>query len=156
MNKIIIKNEIENLVKALKNQNKTIVLTNGCFDILHIGHAEYLKEAKKLGDKLFIGINSDSSVKQLKGENRPINNEMDRAKLLSYLEFVDYLVIFEEKTADNLIDLIKPDIYVKGGDYTKESLPEYPTIEKNNSKVAFINFVEGYSTTKIIEKSKSI
>lgn len=156
MNKIITKNEIENLVKDLKNQNKTIVLTNGCFDILHIGHAEYLKEAKKLGDKLFIGINSDSSVKQLKGENRPINNEMDRAKLLSYLEFVDYLVIFEEKTADTLIDLIKPDIYVKGGDYTKESLPEYPTIEKNNAQVAFINFVEGYSTTKIIEKSKSI
>lgn len=156
MNKIITKNEIENLVKDLKNQNKTIVLTNGCFDILHIGHAEYLKEAKKLGDKLFIGINSDSSVKKLKGENRPINNEMDRAKLLSYLEFVDYLVIFEEKTADNLIDLIKPDIYVKGGDYTKESLPEYPTIEKNNAQVAFINFVEGYSTTKIIEKSKRI
>lgn len=156
MNKIITKNEIENLVKDLKNQNKTIVLTNGCFDILHIGHAEYLKEAKKLGDKLFIGINSDSSVKKLKGENRPINNEMDRAKLLSYLEFVDYLVIFEEKTADTLIDLIKPDIYVKGGDYTKESLPEYPTIEKNNAQVAFINFVEGYSTTKIIEKSKSI
>lgn len=156
MNKIINQNEVEAVVKELKNKNQSIVLTNGCFDILHIGHAEYLKEAKKLGDKLFIGVNSDTSVKKLKGESRPINNEIDRAKLLGYLEFVDYLVIFEEKTADNLIDLVKPDIYVKGGDYTKESLPEYPTIEKNNAQVAFINFVEGYSTTKIIEKSKNL
>ncbi|MFN8674197.1 MAG: D-glycero-beta-D-manno-heptose 1-phosphate adenylyltransferase [Candidatus Sericytochromatia bacterium] len=155
MDKVIKQDTAKKIAEKLKKENKKIVLTNGCFDILHIGHAEYLKEAKKLGDFLFVGINSDSSVKKLKGESRPINNEKDRAKLLSYLEFIDYAIIFEEKTADNIIDLIKPDIYVKGGDYTKESLPEYQTLLKYNSEIAFVNFVNGYSTTKILEKIKS-
>lgn len=155
MDKVIKQDTAKKIAEKLKKANKKIVLTNGCFDILHIGHAEYLKEAKKLGDFLFVGINSDSSVKKLKGESRPINNEKDRAKLLSYLEFIDYAIIFEEKTADNIIDLIKPDIYVKGGDYTKESLPEYQTLLKYNSEIAFVNFVNGYSTTKILEKIKS-
>lgn len=153
MKKIITDNEIENITKELKANNKKIVLTNGCFDLLHIGHAKYLKEARSLGDALFIGINSDASVKLLKGENRPINNEMDRAELLGYFDFVDYLVIFSEKTATNLISKVKPDIYAKGGDYTRESLPEREILDKLNTEVAFINFVDGYSTTNIIKKS---
>lgn len=152
MNKILNSKNINQVIDSIKKENKTIVLTNGCFDILHIGHARYLKEAKKLGDYLFVGINSDQSVKLLKGNDRPLNNEQDRSELLSYFEFIDYTIIFEEKTADDLILKIKPDIYAKGGDYTKESLPEAKTIDQINANVAFINFVEGYSTTKMIEK----
>ena len=156
MNKIIENSEIEQLAKQLKGESKTIALTNGCFDILHIGHARYLKEAKKLADILIVGINSDLSVKKIKGENRPINNQDDRAELLSYFEFIDYLVIFTEPTADDLILKIKPDFYVKGGDYTKESLPENQSVDAVNAQVAFIDFVKGYSTTNIIKLSKSI
>ena len=155
MSNIIKKEDLKILIQKLKEDGKKIVLTNGCFDILHIGHAEYLKESKSLGDILFVGINSDSSVKKLKGDSRPLNNEIDRAKLLGYLKFVDYTVVFDEKTADNIIELIQPNIYVKGGDYTKESLPEYETLKKYNIDVAFVNFVNGYSTTKIIEKIKT-
>ncbi|MFN8578783.1 MAG: D-glycero-beta-D-manno-heptose 1-phosphate adenylyltransferase [Candidatus Sericytochromatia bacterium] len=154
---MIIKNNdnLKEIISGLKSKSKTIALTNGCFDILHIGHARYLKQAKELADILIVGINSDSSVKQLKGENRPINNENDRAELLSYFKFIDYVVIFNEKTADNLLLSIKPDIYVKGGDYTKESLPEKNSIDKINANVAFIDFVNGYSTTNIINRSKN-
>ncbi|MEK7433658.1 MAG: D-glycero-beta-D-manno-heptose 1-phosphate adenylyltransferase [Cyanobacteriota bacterium] len=155
MSNIIKKEDLKILIQKLKEDGKKIVLTNGCFDILHIGHAEYLKESKSLGDILFVGINSDSSVKKLKGDSRPLNNEIDRAKLLGYLKFVDYTVVFDEKTADNIIELIQPNIYVKGGDYTKESLPEYETLKKYNIDVAFVNFVNGYSTKKIIEKIKT-
>lgn len=154
MNKVIKFEKISEITEKLKKENKKIVLTNGCFDIIHIGHARYLQEAKKLGDYLVVGINSDASVKQLKGPSRPLNNENDRAELMGYFEFVDFVVIFSDKTADNLILQVKPDIYAKGGDYTKESLPEAKTIEQIGSDVAFINFVEGYSTTKIIEKMK--
>lgn len=156
MNKIIENIEIEQLANKLKAESKTIALTNGCFDILHIGHARYLKEAKKLADILIVGINSDLSVKKIKGENRPINNQDDRAELLSYFEFIDYLVIFTEPTADDLILKIKPDFYVKGGDYTKESLPENQSVDAVNAQVAFIDFVKGYSTTNIIKLSKNI
>jgi rfaE bifunctional protein nucleotidyltransferase chain/domain len=154
MEKVLNKENFESIIKSIKDNGQTIVLTNGCFDILHIGHARYLKEAKKLGDYLFIGINSDDSVKKLKGPDRPLNNQNDRAELLSYFSDVDYLIIFEEDTADNLITLIKPDIYVKGGDYTKESLPESKTLDLVGSNIAFISFVDGYSTTKLIEKIK--
>ena len=156
MNKIIDYSQIEELSNKLKQENKSIALTNGCFDILHIGHARYLKEAKKLADILIVGINSDLSVKKIKGENRPINNENDRSELLSYFEFIDYLIIFTEPTADNLILKIKPDFYVKGGDYTKESLPENNSVDQVNAQVAFIDFVRGYSTTNIIKMSKNL
>lgn len=155
MNKIINNKDLKQTILKLKEQNKKIALTNGCFDILHIGHARYLKEAKNLADVLIVGINSDASVKKLKGENRPINNENDRAELISYFEFIDYVIVFSEQTADNLILSIEPEIYVKGGDYTKESLPEKNSIDEVNADVAFIDFVKGYSTTNIINKSKS-
>jgi len=152
MGQIINRNEIVDLAKSIKNENKTIVFTNGCFDILHIGHVRYLKESAKHADVLIIGLNSDSSVKRLKGPTRPINNELDRAELLSELGFVDYVVIFEEDTPSNLLEEIKPDIYTKGADYTLETLAEADVVIKNGGRVEFINLVEGKSTTNIIKK----
>ena len=155
MRKILKREEILKTIEKLKNENKTIVFTNGCFDILHVGHVRYLKESAKYGDILIVGLNSDSSVKKLKGESRPINNENDRAEILSALYFVDYIVIFDENTPENLLDEIKPDIYTKGADYTIETLPEAKTVLKNGGKVEFINLVEGKSTTNIIKKTQN-
>ena len=152
MGQIITRNEAKILASKLKEQKKTTVFTNGCFDILHIGHVRYLKESANFGDILFIGLNSDSSVKRLKGESRPINNELDRAELLSELGFVDYVVIFEEDTPENLLDEIKPNVYTKGADYAIETLPEAKVVMKNGGRVEFINLVEGKSTTSVIKK----
>ncbi len=151
MAKILKKNEIIKLSEKLKKENKTLVFTNGCFDILHIGHVRYLKESKKFGDFLIVGLNSDSSVKKIKGDTRPINNESDRAELLSEFNCVDFIVIFDESSPKKLIDEIKPNIYTKGADYTLETLPEKDVVIKNNIKVEFIKFVEGKSTTKILK-----
>ena len=151
MAKILKKNEIIKLSEKLKKENKTLVFTNGCFDILHIGHVRYLKESKKFGDFLIVGLNSDSSVKKIKGDTRPINNESDRAELLSEFNCVDFIVIFDESSPKKLIDEIKPNIYTKGADYTLETLPEKDVVIKNNIKVEFIKFVEGKSTTKTLK-----
>ena len=152
MGQVVTRKEIREISENLKKENKTTVFTNGCFDILHIGHVRYLKESAKCGDVLIIGLNSDSSVKRLKGESRPINNENDRAELLSELGFVDYVVIFDEDTPEKLLDEIKPDIYTKGADYTLETLPEAATVLKNGGVVEFIDLVEGKSTTNVIKK----
>lgn len=152
MGQVINKKDIISTVENLKKENKKIVFTNGCFDILHIGHVRYLKKSAQFGDILIIGLNSDGSVKRLKGETRPINNEQDRAELLSELGFVDYVVIFDEDTPEKLLDEIKPNIYTKGADYTIETLPEAKTVLKNNGKVEFISLVEGKSTTNVIKK----
>ena len=152
MGQVIKRTEIQELIKKLKNENKTTVFTNGCFDILHIGHVRYLKASAKFADIMIIGLNSDSSVKRLKGESRPINNENDRAELLSELGFVDYVVIFEEDTPENLLNEIKPDIYTKCADYTIETLPEAKTVLKNGGRVEFIELIEGKSTTNVIKK----
>ncbi|GIW21649.1 MAG: hypothetical protein KatS3mg068_0656 [Candidatus Sericytochromatia bacterium] len=143
---------LEELSKNLKSQNKSIVLTNGCFDILHLGHLRYLKKAKELGDILIVALNSDSSIKKLKGDLRPINNENDRAEMLSYIDFINYITIFDELTANNIIDILKPNIYVKGGDYNIENLPEKEILLKNNVDIVFLPFLSGYSTTNIINK----
>ena len=152
MNKKI--TDIEKLKEILnkKNNGKKIVFTNGCFDILHRGHVEYLQKAKGLGDLLVLGLNSDSSVKRLKGESRPINNEKDRAIILSALECVDYIIIFDEDTPLELIKNLKPDILVKGGDYKIENVVgrEYA------KETVLIDFVDGYSTTKIIKNINDI
>lgn len=152
MNKKI--TDIEKLKEILnkKNNGKKIVFTNGCFDILHRGHVEYLQKAKELGDLLVLGLNSDSSVKRLKGESRPINNEKDRAIILSALECVDYIIIFDEDTPLELIKNLKPDILVKGGDYKIENVVgrEYA------KETVLIDFVDGYSTTKIIKNINNI
>ena len=155
MGKIINKKDIEKTIEKLKKENKNIVFTNGCFDILHIGHVRYLKESSKFGDVLIVGLNSDSSVKKLKGETRPINNENDRAEILCALNFVDYVIIFDEDTPEKLLDAIKPDIYTKGADYTIDTLPEAKTVLKNGGKVEFINLVQGKSTTNIIKKTQN-
>lgn len=140
------------VIEEMKNSGKKVVFTNGCFDILHVGHLRYMNEAKKQGDFLVVGVNSDASVKRLKGESRPINNEIDRAEMLSGLKAVDITVIFEEDTPMELIDALKPSIHVKGGDYRKEDLPETPVVEKHGGEVRILNFVEGKSTTNIVNK----
>jgi len=136
------------------NSGKKIVFTNGCFDILHIGHIRYLQEAAKLGDMLIVGLNSDASVKRLKGESRPVNGESERAELLCALGFVDYVVIFEEDTPYEIIDLIQPDVLVKGGDYSNSYVVGTDIVEARGGKLVLIPFVEGKSTTNIIEKMK--
>lgn len=152
MGSVIDRKNIIELSEKLKKENKKIVFTNGCFDILHIGHVRYLKKSAEFGDVLIIGLNSDSSVKRLKGESRPVNCESDRAELLSELGFVDYVVIFKEDTPEKLLDEIKPDIYTKGADYTLDTLIEAKTVIKNGGKVEFIQLVEGKSTTNVIKK----
>lgn len=154
MEKLIKEDEIGQKAAELKSLHKTIVFTNGCFDILHAGHVRYLKESKKLGDILIVGLNSDSSIKKIKGPMRPINDESDRAEVLGGLESVDFIVIFNEDTPAKLLDVIKPDIYTKGADYTIQTLPEADTVIKNGGRVEFIKLVEGRSTTKIIDKIK--
>lgn len=154
MEKLVKEDEINAFIKKLRSENKTIVFTNGCFDILHAGHVRYLKESKSKGDVLIVGLNSDSSIKKIKGESRPINNEQDRTEVLSALENVNYIIVFNETTPVKLLDKIKPDIYTKGADYTIETLPEADTVIKNGGRVEFIKLVEGKSTTKIIDKIK--
>lgn len=138
----------------INHATKKIVFTNGCFDILHIGHIRYLQKAAKLGDVLVVGLNSDASVKRLKGEERPINSELDRAEQLCALEFVDYVVIFEEDTPLELIKKIQPDVLVKGGDYSNEYVVGTNEVEARGGKLVLIPFVEGKSTTNIIERIK--
>ena len=138
----------DKLLQIFKNINKKIIFTNGCFDILHLGHIKYLEKAKNLGDILVVGLNSDKSVKRLKGQNRPINNEFQRACMLSALYFVDFVVIFDEDTPYELIKSIKPDILVKGKDYMNKEVIGSDLVDR----VELIDFEEGFSTTKIIEK----
>lgn len=141
-----------------RSEGKKIVFTNGCFDILHVGHLRYLQEAKKLGDIFIVAVNSDSSVKELKGPTRPINNENDRMEMLAGLQCVDYVTMFTEKTAINVVNYFKPDIYVKGGDIKMGKFAEYDTIMAYGGKVEIIPLTttnsKDYSTTNIIKKSQ--
>ncbi len=136
----------------LRRKNKKIVFTNGCFDIIHAGHVRYLTAAKNFGDVLIVGLNTDESVRRLKGANRPINNQDDRAEVLLGLKAVDHVIFFGEQTAENLIAEVKPDIYVKGGDYTLETLPEAKIVQSYGGRVEFVNLVAGRSTTNIVKK----
>lgn len=149
---LLTQEEMKEKIEELKKNGKKTVFTNGVFDILHIGHLTYLEEARNLGDVLIVGVNSDASVKVNKGDKRPINSQKNRAEMLSGLKFVDYTVIFDEKTPEKLLDLLKPDIHVKGGDYKKEDLPETKIVEKNGGEVKILSFVDSFSTTDIINK----
>lgn len=140
---------------ALKAEGNTIVFTNGCFDILHSGHVMYLAQAAQLGDILVVGLNSDASVKRLKGEHRPINSQEDRAIVLSALEAVDFVKIFEEDTPYSLIKDIVPDVLVKGGDYTKDQIVGSDFVESRGGRVEIIPFVDGKSTTSIVDKIRT-
>ncbi|SDH91984.1 D-alpha,beta-D-heptose 7-phosphate 1-kinase /D-beta-D-heptose 1-phosphate adenylyltransferase [Pseudobutyrivibrio sp. 49] len=144
---------LDPLVRA-KDSGKKIVFTNGCFDILHVGHITYLRKAKRLGDILVIGVNSDDSVRRLKGESRPINTCKDRMTILSSLDFVDYVVEFKEDTPAGLIEKIAPDVLVKGGDYKVEEIAGADFVMANGGEVKIIDFVPGKSTTGIVEKMK--
>ena len=137
--------------QEMHGQYRKVVFTNGCFDVLHRGHVTYLAKARDLGDCLVVGLNSDASVKRLKGENRPINNENDRAYVLAALSSIDYIILFEEDTPKNLIEQVKPDILVKGGDYQIDNIVGADFVLKNGGQVLTIPFVDGYSSTKIIQ-----
>lgn len=133
---------------------KKVVFTNGCFDLLHVGHVRYLQEARRLGDLLVIGVNSDASTKRLKGPTRPIQNENDRAEILAALACVDFTVIFEEDTPAKLIESVKPDVLVKGGDWKIDQIVGGDFVQSYGGKVMSLQFVDGKSTTKIIERAQ--
>lgn len=145
-------NEMKDIATTLKADGKTVVFTNGCFDILHVGHVRYLQAARELGDYLILGLNSDESVRRLKGSTRPINGQDDRAEVLSALSSIDYVVIFEEQTAERLVREIQPSIYVKGGDYHIKDLPEATIVASYGGKTVLVPEVPGKSTSNIIKK----
>ena len=150
---MLIPNErIEAFAAALREGGSRVVFTNGCFDILHAGHVRYLAAARSLGDVLILGLNSDASVRRLKGETRPVNTAEDRAEVVGALKSVDAVVIFGEDTAEVLIAKVRPAVYAKGGDYTLETLPEARIVERYGGEVAFIPLVAGKSTTNIITR----
>ena len=150
---MLIPNErIAEFAAALREGGARVVFTNGCFDILHAGHVRYLAAARALGDVLILGLNSDASVRRLKGETRPVNSEADRAEVVGALKSVDYVVIFGEDTAEDLIAKVQPAVYAKGGDYTLETLPEARIVESYGGEVAFIPLVAGKSTTRMIAR----
>jgi len=144
--------EISLIVKELKNNNKKIIFTNGCFDILHIGHVKYLEKTKGFGDILILGLNSDESVQRLKGENRPINSQVDRSYILASLEVIDYVVIFDNDTPLDLIKLIQPDVLVKGGDYEGKEVVGQEIVKE----MRFVKFIDEKSTTKTIERMQKL
>ncbi|MBR3051976.1 MAG: D-glycero-beta-D-manno-heptose 1-phosphate adenylyltransferase [Selenomonadaceae bacterium] len=141
-----------NFCEDLRRQGNKIVFTNGCFDIIHAGHVRYLTAAKNFGDVLSVGLNTDESVRKLKGASRPINTQDDRAEVLLGLKAVDHVIFFGEQTAENLIAEVKPAVYVKGGDYTLETLPEAAIVQSYGGRVEFINLVAGKSTTNLVNK----
>jgi rfaE bifunctional protein nucleotidyltransferase chain/domain len=144
--------EAKKIVAEWKGEGKKVCFTNGVFDILHAGHVKYLAEARRLGDRLVLGLNTDSSVKKIKGPSRPIQDENDRAIILAGLWAVDLIVLFSEETPYNLIVSLMPDVLIKGGDYTFDTIVGAPEVIENGGEVRTINFVEGKSTTNIIGK----
>lgn len=145
-------NEAEKFAREQKLSGKKIVFTNGCFDIIHVGHVTYLEKARSFGDILILGLNSDLSVKRLKGENRPVNNENARKTVIEALRFVDKVFIFDEHTPYELIKAIKPDFLIKGGDYEVDKIVGADIVNQNGGKVLTIPFVEGYSTSNILKQ----
>ena len=142
-------------IEKWRSENKKIVFTNGCFDLIHLGHIEILARSSDFGDKLIIGVNSDLSIKKLKGENRPIIEESSRIRQLSALEFVDAVVLFDEETPIKLIETIKPDVITKGGDYTAKNVVGNEIVSQKNGDVVIIPLTQGYSTTSILNKIKN-
>lgn len=152
--KILDDKSLDKKLNLWREEGKSIVFSNGCFDILHRGHVEYLSKAADLGDILIIGLNTDDSVKRLKGPSRPVNDEKARAVVLAALEFVDAIMFFEEDTPYNLIKRVQPDVLVKGKDYKAEDIVGYDIVTAKGGKVETIELVEGFSTTKTIEKMR--
>jgi rfaE bifunctional protein nucleotidyltransferase chain/domain len=148
--------EAERKVQAIKAQGGKVVSTNGCFDLLHVGHVSLLEEARKLGDFLIVGINSDASVKRLKGSSRPLNTENSRAVVLRALRCVDAICLFDQDTPLEWLQKIQPAIHVKGGDYKAEKLPETALLKSWGASVVILPFIEGHSTTSLIDRAKNI
>jgi rfaE bifunctional protein nucleotidyltransferase chain/domain len=146
----------DELASRLPSLGGTTVFTNGCFDLMHVGHLRYLQAARALGDRLVVGLNSDASVKRLKGDTRPILPESERAELMAGLACVDFVVVFDEPTADDLLAALRPEIYAKGGDYTPDSLPEAPTVRAYGGDIRIIPFVPGRSTTSLIARIQAL
>lgn len=155
MGKVLSLDDLSRKRAELHRTKKALVFSNGCFDLLHLGHVRYLRQARELGDALAIGLNSDTSIHTIKGDDRPILPQEERAEILAALEFVDYVVIFNEPTAERLVAILKPDIYVKGGDYTLDELPEAKIVEGYGGKVILLPLIPGQSTTRIIERIRS-
>jgi len=149
--KIKARDDLSKIAQGLKAKGKRIVFTNGCFDLLHVGHIRYLEKARSLGDILVVGLNSDRSVRTIKGPDRPILHEQERAEILSGLWCVDYITLFDEPTPLELITSIKPNVLAKGGDWTKETTVGKEVVERSGGEVVILPFVEGSSTTNIIE-----
>ena len=149
--KIKTKEDLNSIIRDLKKTGKRIVFTNGCFDLLHLGHIRYLEKAKTLGDILVVGVNSDRSVRNLKGSKRPILPERERAEILSSLGCVDYITIFDELTPLELISSLEPHILVKGGDWIKENIVGKEVVERSGGEVSILPFEEGSSTSNLIE-----
>lgn len=149
---LIDRKDIEGFCDVLRRGGQRIVFTNGCFDLLHAGHVRYLARARAFGDCLVLGLNTDASVRRLKGPSRPINREEDRAEVVGALKSVDYVVLFGEETAEALIAEVRPAVYVKGGDYTLDTLPEAKIVQSYGGRVEFVDMVEGRSTTNVIER----
>ena len=149
-------NDIERLCEILRRAGQKIVFTNGCFDILHAGHVRYLEKARSFGDCLVLGLNTDASVRGNTGPSRPITGELDRAEVVGALKAVDYVVLFGEKTAETIIAKVRPDVYVKGGDYTLETLPEAKIVQSYGGRVEFVQMVAGRSTTNVIKKIEQL
>ncbi len=150
--KIITLHDLHFLKEGWKRELKKVVFTNGCFDILHLGHVDYLAKAAKLGDILFVGLNSDDSVKRIKGPGRPVQDEKSRTMILASLQFVDYVMLFDEDTPYQLISEVGPDILVKGSDYSPEDIVGYDIVTGKGGKVVTIDFLPGYSSSRVIEK----
>jgi len=147
---------LKDTLSALRKEQKRIVFTNGCFDILHVGHVAYLEEAKKEGDILVVAVNSDDSLKRLKGKGRPVVNQNDRMKMLAALESVDYVVIFKEDNPASIVEDLKPDVIVKGSDWKEDKIIGGESVKKRGGKVITIPISQGYSTTALLEKIKKI
>lgn len=154
--KIVNWDEAQLIANKWKSEGDTIVFTNGCFDLMHIGHLDYLSKAKDLGSKLIIGLNSSESVSRLKGPSRPINGDDSRGMMLASLEFVDLIILFSEDTPLDLINCIQPNILVKGGDYLKKDIVGAVEVETNGGSVEIIQFVDGFSTTALVTKIQNL
>jgi rfaE bifunctional protein nucleotidyltransferase chain/domain len=152
--KIISREEAARIAAEARRASRKVVFTNGCFDIIHVGHVKCLEAARSFGDLLMVGINSDESVRQLKGPERPLLPELDRAATIAGLESVSYVVIFEEPTPEALIEAIRPNVHVKGGDYQPEDMPETPLVRRLGGEVRIVPVISGRSTSAIIERAK--
>ena len=153
--KILKIKDLSQIIKQWRLNGDKIVFTNGCFDLIHLGHLEILARSADLGDKLIVGINSDMSIKKIKGNSRPIIEEDSRAKQLAAIEFIDAVILFNEDTPYDLINILKPDVLTKGGDYKKNDIVGNQLINKEQGEVVIIPLTQGYSTTSILEKIKN-